>query len=593
MSVLPSAPAEALAAAFARLVRDIHLREGGRAEDAEAIALCASSVSRAASEGQSAIDIARIEPPDGLSRETWVEQLVRSPVVARASDPDPFRPLVLADGSRLYLYRYFDYERRLAARLAEMNAAIPLPGPESAARGLLSRLFPDDGMGGADWQKIAAATALVRRLCIVSGGPGTGKTTTVVRILALLLSLDPSLRVCLAAPTGKAAARLQASLRDQWPGLPVSPEVRSRLPAEAFTLHRLLGYRPGRVSFHHHCENPLPYGLVVVDEASMLDVALATKLVEALPVQGRLILLGDKEQLAAVETGSVFAKLCAARGMSAPMRARIHALTGESLPDHDSGEGQALSDAVVWLERGHRYAEAGAIRELVERVRRGDPERVLAWLATGTAEDKGSELRWEDTVPAGKHLAAALMEGYSEYLEAVRSGAPPEAVLAAFERQRVLCAVRDGEQGTKCLNALLTERFRSAFAAAPRSAIWYPGRPILITANDHALRVFNGDVGVTLPDREGRLLVHVPRLGQGARPIAPSRLPEHETAFAITIHKAQGSEFERAEVVLPAHDSRVLCRELLYTALTRARTSVRLWARPAVLRDTITRRSQP
>ncbi len=243
------------------------------------------------------------------------------------------------------------------------------------------------------------------------------------------------------------------------------------------------------------------------------------------------------------------------------------------------------------FEQGHRYAQGGAIGALVERVREGDAEAVLVWLSGRSGGEVGSEVLWQDTVPGAERLAATLIEGYAEYLDAVQSGAPPEVVLAAFERRRVLCAVREGEQGTTRLNALLTERFRAALGGPPSGASWYAGRPVLITANDYTVRVFNGDVGVALPGPGGRFLVHFPHLGGGTRPLAPSRLPEHETAFAMTVHKAQGSEFERVEVVLPTRDSRVLTRELLYTALTRARASVRLWARAAVLRDTITRRS--
>ncbi|MGH8567300.1 MAG: exodeoxyribonuclease V subunit alpha, partial [Gammaproteobacteria bacterium] len=572
-TLLGTPPEEALAAAFARLVRELHLSAGGCTEDAEAVAFAASLCSRAASDGRSSIDVAGIEaqvfPSSGPPPETWLKQLARSPVVACSGDPDDFRPLVFVGGTRLYLYRYFDYERRLAARLAEMNrpAALPCPAPVAAA--LLARLFPREGGVRPDWQKIAAATALLRRLCIISGGPGTGKTTTVVKVLALLLGLHPALRVALAAPTGKAAARLQGSLRDQLAGLPVAAEVKARLPSEAYTVHRLLGHRPGRVSFRHDREHPLPYDLVVVDEASMLDLALATKLVEALPDDGRLILLGDKDQLSAVEIGTVFANLCATRGMGAGMRKSVQALTDETLPETGVAAAQGLSEAVVWLEQGHRYAQGGAIGALVERVREGDAEEVLAFLAGRSGGEVGPEVLWQDTVPGAEPLAATLIEGYAEYLDAVQSGAPPEVVLGAFERRRILCAVREGEQGTARLNALLTERFRAALGGPPSGATWYAGRPVLITANDYTVRVFNGDVGVTLPGPRGRFLVHFPHLGGGTRPLAPSRLPEHETAFAMTVHKAQGSEFERAEVVLPARDSRVLTRELLYTALTR------------------------
>ena len=506
-TILGTPPEEALAGAFARLVRKLHLRAGGRAEDAEAVALAASLVSRAASDGQSSLDVGSIEaqeflrtinyfPSSGPPLETWLEQLARSPVVARSGNPNGFRPLVLVGETRLYLYRYFDYERRLAARLAEMNrpAALPCPAPVAAA--LLSRLFPQEGGGRPDWQKIAAATALLRRLCIVSGGPGTGKTTTVIKVLALLLALHPALRVALAAPTGKAAARLQGTLRDQLAGLPVAAEVKARLPAEGYTVHRLLGHRPGRVSFRHDREHPLPFDLVVVDEASMLDLALATKLVEALPDKGRLILLGDKDQLSAVETGTVFANLSATRGMGAEVRESVEALTDETLPESDVGGAEGLSDAVVWLEQGHRYAQGGAIGALVERIREGDADAVLAWLAGRSGGEVGSEVLWQDTVPGAEPLAATLIEGYAEYLDAVQSGAPPEVVLAAFERRRVLCAVREGEQGTARLNALLTEQLPRATRRAALRRLLVRRAPGL----DHGQRLH----GARLQRRCGR-----------------------------------------------------------------------------------------
>lgn len=257
----------------------------------------------------------------------------------------------------------------------------------------------------------------------------------------------------------------------------------------------------------------------------MLDFALATKLVEALPDDGRLNLLGDKNQLSAVETGTVFANFRAMRGMSAAMRESVEALSDETLPETDGGAAQGLSDAVVWLERGHRYAQGGAIGALVERVREGNPEAVLAWLAGRSGEEVGSEVLWHDAVPGAESLAVTLIEGYAEYPDAVQSGAPSEVVLAAFERRRVLCAVREGEQGTARLNALLTERFRAALGAPPSSASWYAGRPVLITANDYTVHVFNGDVGVTLPGPGGRFLAHFPDRGEPTRPLTPTACP--------------------------------------------------------------------
>jgi AAA domain len=280
-------------------------------------------------------------------------------------------------------------------------------------------------------------------LCIVSGGPGNGKTTTVVKVLALLLSLHPALRVALAAPTGKAAARLQGSLRDQLAGLPVAAEAKARLPAEAYTVHRLLGHRPGRVSFRHDREHPLPYDLVVVDEASMLDLALATKLVEALPDDGRLILLGDKDQLSAVETGTVFANLSVTRGMGVEMRENVEALTDETLPETEIGAAQGLSDAVVWLEQGHRYVQGGAIGALVGRVREGEAEAVLAWLAPRSGEEVGSEGHGARSRASGRdaHRGLRRVSRCGAKRRATRGGArglraPPGLVRGARGRAR-------------------------------------------------------------------------------------------------------------------------------------------------------------
>ncbi len=621
--------ADDLAQAFAQLMRDLQHELGGAIADTETVAFAAWHASRAASSGHSCIAVRDMAAVDGgadsaggpchqashaldaNAPDAWLAALARSPVVARAEDcisrptsaeagTQMFRPLVLDHGGLLYLYRYWDYEKRLAARLLALDRAAHLGSDEARAQ-LLRQLFGEapaasaernDSPGSGahpDQQRIAAATALARRLCVISGGPGTGKTATVVKILCALLMLAPELRVALAAPTGKAAARMQESIRDQLANSRVPDEVRTRLPNEAFTVHRLLGYRPGKAQFWHHRERPLNFDVVVVDEASMLDLALAAKLLDALPEQGRLIMLGDKDQLASVETGAVFAEICAARESTGAPKASHESI---DTPAHDRG----LADSVIRLTHSYRFSAAGAIGKLARCVNDGDAGAALAYLAASP-----SGLHWEEAVPKASALARVLIEGYQDYIDACidaihgdakRGETAPAAVLAAFERYRVLCAVREGEQGAAELNACMGERFRAALAQDRGASQWFPGRPVLVTRNDYVVQVFNGDVGVALPTPGNDLLVHFRTSDGGTRTVAPARLPDCETAFAMTIHKAQGSEFDGIDIVLPVRDNRLLTRELLYTALTRARTQVRLWAPAEVVKAAIERRTQ-
>jgi len=583
-------------AAFAILMRQLHFDLGGEPSAAADVGRAAFLASRAVSEGHACVALqewaGRADAPEGdtgsaLPLEAWLPRLRESPVIATADAGDAFRPLVLDAAGRLFLYRYWDYEGRTAARLRALNAEVPLRDTKELRR-MLDRYFPPGAGGEPDWQKVAAATAISRRLAGISGGPGTGKTTTVVKILAILLSVEPKLRVALAAPTGKAAARMQESIRSQLESLQVPEEVRTRMPDTAYTVHRLLGYIPDSVRFRHHAENPLAFDLVIVDEASMLDLALAAKLLDALPPSGRLILLGDKDQLASVETGVVFAEVCAARGASPGGRRQIADLVGEKLPVEEGPGSGGLQDAVVWLTHSYRFTGESGIGRLARAVNAGDRESAAKLLGDGDFAD----LRWERQLPGARELAERLVEGYAAFIEAVRRGEPADRVLVEFDRYRVLCAQREGEFGAPSLSAEIGELFRRRLGRAHlASTRWYPGRPVLVTRNDYGLRVFNGDVGVALPDSAGTLLVHFPVAGGGTRTIAPGRLADCETAFAMTVHKAQGSEFDRVDLVLPPYDSRVLTRELIYTALTRPRSGLRVWASEEVLGAAIGRQT--
>ena len=581
------APEERLAAAFGRHVGRWSRERGASAAAALLAAQSAIRVSRATSEGHSCLALdellatlaADTLPPPDLA--TLRARLLDARVVGTPQAPDSL-PLIL-DDQRLYLHRYYDYECRLArALVARSTPHSPSPlstgGPAAAGQpdhaalspavaALLERLFAPDPQDAAapDWQKIAVRTALLGRLTVISGGPGTGKTTTVANLLACLLETDPDCRIALTAPTGKAAARMVEVIRRRAGHLPDA--LRARLPTASSTIHRLLDGTPeGR--FRHHAGNELPIDVLIVDEASMLDLALAVHLLEAVPQHAKIILLGDKDQLAAVESGAVFSEL-SARPAADPIQRRHTALDGR----------------VIWLQRNHRFAADSAIGLLATDANAGNAAGAIARLGHSTR----SSLSWLDdggAVPSPRSTQA-MLDGYDSYIEAMRNhGTDPRAISAAFARFRVLCAVRDGPWGVNALNQLIGGHVRRALrhAADPGArSEWYPGRPVMVLRNDRVLQLFNGDIGIVLPDAEGVLQVWFADEHDGFRAIAPVRLPEHETAFAATVHKAQGSEFDAVLLALPAEGNRILSRELFYTAVTRARERLTVVAEAAVV----------
>ena len=512
--------------------------------------------------------------------------LLRSGVVGSPEQPGAM-PLILDSANRLYLHRYFDYERRLARRLLLKPAPAPI-GAE--ARAQLQQLFAANRtvLGERpDWQQIAAALALRQPLTVISGGPGTGKTTTVVNILACLLTQAPGCRIALAAPTGKAAARMLEAIRARAEHLP--PALRELLPQQSYTVHRLLGATPTAGVFRHDAGNPLALDVLVVDEASMLDLALAVKLFEAVPPGARIVLLGDKDQLAAVESGAVFAELCADPTLSAGCIAELAAASdtpAERIRPPAPLKSTALHDSVVWFAENFRFRRDSGIGRLAAGIGAGDPAGTIDWLR---AQD-GSEVRWSDDgdTELAPETVDAMLAGYAGYAAAVHGATATSAspdigvIFDAFGRFRVLCALRNGARGVEQVNALLSARLRLPLGAAA-GATWYAGRPVIILRNDYSLRLFNGDIGITLCDAGGELLVYFPDAEGGARGIAPGRLPPHETAFAMTVHKSQGSEFERVLLLLPEKPNRVITRELLYTGVTRARHQVHLVGPGAVI----------
>ena len=547
-----------------------------------------------------------------------------SACVRLADAPDQGQPLVLggsADASLLYLRRYAGYEQRVGQSLL-LRASEPLAVPEAAAREWLDRFFvpnPEAPNPQAhnltDWQKVACAVALRARLSVITGGPGTGKTYTAARLLALLLALHPDgspLRVALAAPTGKAAARLKQSIDDALTRLPVPADAGLDLSAliarmgPARTLHSLLGARPDTRQFRHHAANPLDVDVLIVDEASMVHLEMMDALLQALPPTARLVLLGDKDQLASVEAGAVLGDLCqdaAAGRYSAATGQFVQHTAGQSLDAEFvvNDPAPVLAQQTVMLRQSRRFK--GAIGQLALAVNRGDAvaaRDVFVGAASGRDGLVG-DLSRSETAPTGQAsallalqpsspqavcalaLGAAGKPSYADYLRLMQTGPANQgaevsseshanwvrSVLKAFDRFRILCAVHQGDWGTQALNAAVQKALADAGLLQVKGE-WYEGRPVMVTRNDAQLGVFNGDVGVVLPNTEGKPKVWFLD-GEALRSVSVMRLAQVDTAFVMTVHKSQGSEFEHTALVLPPGGAEVLSRELVYTGITRAR----------------------
>ena len=519
----------------------------------------------------------------------WQTQLQASALVG---DDGDFAPLIL-DHGRLYLARYQAYERQLAEQLLKRAADLPVVD-EAQLSESLGRLFAFNALSQAgqqpDWQRLAAAQAVRRKLAVISGGPGTGKTTTVVRLLAALLEQPGGERLAigLAAPTGKAAARMAEAIRGAKAALPVSAAIKAALPEEARTLHRLLGSRGDSPQVRHHAANPLALDVLVVDEASMVDLALMAKLIDALPASARLILLGDKDQLCAVEAGAVFAELCEGRGFDAQAAAELQRLTGQQVPVAEPSS--KLGDAVVLLTHSHRFAGDSGIGELARRINGGDAAGTLSLL-----QEPRSDLAW-NAQPTPADLLERLDRGYAPYLAAAKTS-DPTAAFAAFNDFRALCAQREGAWGVAGINEALEARIKRRSQVASRER-WYVGRPVMVRQNDYALGLFNGDIGICLRSEHG-LRVYFESGGsgesegeQGFRPFAPARLPSHDSAFAMTVHKSQGSEFREVLLVLPEQPSPLLSRSLFYTGITRAKHKVEIWGLAPRLSEAVNTRAE-
>ncbi len=531
------------------------------AEEAdESVGLAVALAVRAVRGGSVCVDLTTVAEESGLDELPW--PATAAWLSALAASPLTGTPAVLRllEDRLLYLDRYWREEEQVCADLLNRPAPVPLSADEAAALEIaLDRVFKPDGY---DEQRAAARIALAQGTTVLTGGPGTGKTTTVAALLALIAEQaqragGASPRIALAAPTGKAAARLQQAVEEEVAKLPDSD--RSRLGTlKAVTLHRLLGPRPDTSArFRHHRENRLPHDVVVVDETSMVSLTMMARLLEAVRPETRLLLVGDPDQLTSVEAGAVLADLVEGLGARDDLR-------------------------IAALRTSHRFGES--IRHLAEAVRAGDADRAVALLEAG-----GEHIDFVCDPDPGPRLRATLLPRALELTRAAERG-DVEGALAALDRQRLLCAHREGPHGVRHWNRQL-ERWLTEETGEPIWTQSYAGRPLLVTANDYGLGVHNGDTGVVVRRADGVLRAHV--AGSTRRfDLAPGRLGQAETMHAMTIHKSQGSQAGEVVVLLPPQESRLLTRELFYTAITRARDKVVVVGSPDDVRAAIGRRAQ-
>ncbi|WP_330927280.1 exodeoxyribonuclease V subunit alpha [Candidatus Sororendozoicomonas aggregata] len=583
---------------------------------------------------------AQLVSKSGLPVDQWPQHLTQSPVVGDGRTPTP---LVL-DNNRLYLYRYWLYEIKVAAfircqKQAEVDSeaaslildrlfkrqytfiytqCAPLKEPSAQKEALIKWLDikhadrldwpsiyrclsgakkPEDltdldklipGKYCLNWQKIAAAQAAMEHFTLISGGPGTGKTTTVTKLLAMLVELSlhkPALPVIrLVAPTGKAAARLTQSIGAAIDSLDCDQAVTSAIPTEAGTIHRLLEVLPGNRGFRHHQHNRLHLDILVVDEASMIDLPLMSRLLEALPDHARLILLGDQDQLASVEAGSVLGDICEAAegGYSVATATRLTRLTGFPLEKkpYTADTPGPINDNLCLLEKSYRFDQRSGIGSLANAINTKNIKALKRTFSSGF-----NDITLYSTDEADyQTLIALCTECYRAYLGEIHSGRSYGEILQAFGQFQLLCALREGKYGVSGLNMAIEQSLiREQLIAQDR--LWYEGRPVLVTQNSHDLGLYNGDIGIALNDNDGRLRVIFGMPDGSIKTVLPSRLPAHETVYAMTIHKSQGSEFDHAAVVLPDKVSPVLTRELIYTGITRAKKKLDLFCRKKLLVD--------
>ena len=531
----------------------------------ELVAVTAALLSDAVSHGHVCLNLA-VQPAqyDALSdylpetTTAWIARLKVSKVVGKAGE---YVPMILTDNGLLYLHTIWQAEQQIANTIAGMLTHKPLISPDDMRQYFLAW---NTDAPGIHWQKIALLTALTRKFSVIAGGPGTGKTTIITHLLALLTK-QLKIKIALAAPTGKAAARLQ--------------QVAMTSGLEAKTLHRLLGIDSYNQQGRYHHKKRLPVDVLIVDEASMIDVQLMAKLMTALPQTARLVLLGDSEQLGSVEAGAVLASLCEHKAQFSADFCRLARKVTDATLEVAQDDSAPLVNSIVHLTHNYRFSAGGGVGRLASAVKSGDISSVHDALQDA----------WQQQLDR-MNIETGLVGGYQPYFEQVtQAGTDAANCLRTFERYRILCALNQGAQSVSAVNNIINAYLqRQGWHSGQR---FYHGRSIIILKNDYQQHLFDGDTGLILADKQGKLRAYF-LADSKLRSLDPIHLPLHETCFAMTIHKSQGSEFDRVAILLPEQDSPLLDRQLLYTAITRAKTQVMLFATDAILSQTVSRQHQ-
>lgn len=560
MKLLRQAGMSELAYQFAKFIARLDKK------DDPLIAVSAALLSEANSQGHVCLNLALalanekytiLDLPDNSA--DWIQRLKQSNVVGAAGE---FTPLILTEQGTLYLYRYWLAEQHVAKAIQQRCQSIALNNPTQ-----IQQLFTEwpTNIEGIDWQKVAVFMALTQQFSVISGGPGTGKTTIVLRLLTMLFAENSEMKIALAAPTGKSAARLQQSINESgYEGL------------ESKTLHRLLGITADNQQGRYSAQRPLAIDIVVIDEASMIDISLMAILMNALPEKARVVLLGDSQQLASVESGAVLANLCQQSvQFSTPFCDDLARVTGQQITASNSNT--VLDNAIVVLQHSYRFDQNSDIGQLATAVKTGDMQPVFDVVAN--AETSIWQQRCD---PAS--LLATVAQLYQPFLDAMKANETALVCLQTFEQQRVLCALKQGPQSVQSVNDAIERHIQKQSWRTQQG--FYHGRPIMVTQNDYRQQLFNGDTGLILRDTSGELKACF-LFDNTLHWFDLARLPAHETAYAITIHKSQGSEFDNVCIVLAEEESPLLTKELLYTAITRAKKQVMLLCSEAILSKTV------
>ncbi len=514
---------------------------------------------------------------------SWVDKLLNSNVVGRPGD---YKPLILDDKNRLYLYRYWKYENELVQELKKKISKRKEPYELNLAKKIIFSLFPNKD--SSDSQIFSSLIALISSFCVISGGPGTGKTTVVAKILALLIALsEKKIRILLSAPTGKASVRLKQAITGIKQQLSIDKRIKDMIPSEASTIHRMLGYMPKRFKFKYNKENKLPADIVVVDEASMVDLPLMSKLISAVPEDSTFIILGDKDQLSSVEPGSVLGDICGNATGIPPLIKKIYSSLINGKADFSLPESLSIRDCIVELTKNYRFSEKSGIYQLSKAINKGDKEKVRNILESGSYADV-SFRRVSSADQLRRFLKDVVLDEYTRYLKLKD---PYEAIMA-FESFRILCPIKWGDYGVKKINRMV-EQILQQNSFINVNGPWYAYRPIMIVENDYELELFNGDVGILMPDPESNNEIRAFFVGADGeiKKFLPISLPEHETVFAMTVHKSQGSEFDRVLFIIPDTYFSIITRELIYTAVTRAKSFIEIWGKMEIIEKGVSQRT--